>query len=300
MEEPLTPPSRMPRLVLRSALVWGAAGGLALAAHGAVALLALRPAQPLPPGPPGPPAVLLDLAPLPRSAATDQDRFGPDAIDAPDIPEPPEPETRAALVETAAALPPAALALPPVPRAPGPPDLAAAPPVVPPPPEPAREPRPAPRPVELSRRPPPKVARPETARSRTAQPESTKSEKPPSQAATAARIRAARPSETAAGSSGGGGAAEGEISRWKAQVMARLRSRMVYPSAEQAAGRGGTAIVQIFLTPEGVVRSARLTQSSGNRAVDAAALSAARMASPLPKPPPGAPLDLGAPFTFTP
>ena len=298
MEEPLTPPSRMPRLVLRSALVWGAAGGLALAAHGAVALLALRPAQPLPPGPPGPPAVLLDLAPLPRSAATDQDRFGPDAIDAPDIPAPPEPETRAAPVETATVLPPA-------PQAPIPPDLAAAPPVVPPPPEPAQEPRPVPRPVALSRRPPietarPEPPRPEPPRPQTVRPQTAKSEKPPSQAATAARLRAAAPTETAAAPSGGGGAATNEISRWRAQVMARLHSRMVYPSAEEAAGRGGTAMVRIFLTPDGAVRSARLTQSSGNRAVDAAALSAVRMASPLPKPPPGAPLDLGAPFTFDP
>lgn len=300
MDGPLTPPLRTPRHVPRSALVWGVAGGLALAAHAAVALLALRPAPSLPPGPPGPPAVLIDLAPLPSSAAAaDQDRFGPDAIDAPDIPAPPEPETRAAPVETATALPPA-------PQTPALADRAAAPPVVPPPPEPAPEPRPVPRPVELSRRPPmetprPEPPRPQTVRPQTVRPQAARSERPPSQAATATRLRAARPAETsAAPSGGGGGATANEISRWTAQVMARLHSRMVYPSAESAAGRGGTAVVWIFFTPDGTVRSARLKQSSGNRAVDAAALSAVRKASPLPKPPPGAPLDLGAPFTFDP
>lgn len=275
------PPARIPRPPLRNVLVWGAAAGLALAAHAAVALLALRPAPDLPPGPPGAPAVLIDLAPLPISAATDRDQFSPDPIDAPDIPDLSEPETLPApALESAMALPPA-------PQTPTPPDLAAAP-SLPPPPDPAPPPRPAPRPVERAQRPPPDPAKP------------AKSQEPPSRAATAARIRAARPAETAAAPAGGGGETASQTSRWKAQVMARLAARMVYPSEERAAGRGGTAVVQIDLAPDGVVRRARLLKSSGNRAVDAAALSAVRMASPLPKPPPGAPLELTAPFTFDP
>jgi TonB family protein len=52
--------------------------------------------------------------------------------------------------------------------------------------------------------------------------------------------------------------------------------RPVYPESALAAGAEGQPIVSVDVNPDGTVRSVTLTRSSGNEAIDQAALRAAR------------------------
>ncbi len=104
----------------------------------------------------------------------------------------------------------------------------------------------------------------------------------------------------AAGSSRGGRggrsvASPGQIASYGARVRARiLRQR---PSAS---GRG-RAVVSFAVTAGGGLRYARLARTSGNAALDRAALAAVRRAAPFPRPPAGAEtrqLKFTIPFSF--
>lgn len=84
------------------------------------------------------------------------------------------------------------------------------------------------------------------------------------------------------------GAAEnggGAISprQWNAQVVAHIRRYLRMPSSVR---RGGVAYVRFAVNSGGTVISASLARSSGDPAVDEAAVAVVRRASPVPAPPP--------------
>jgi protein TonB len=245
------------RIAGGGAMVWICAAVAALAAHGALALLALRQTDALPAGLPTPPAILLDLSPAAPQAS--QTEAAPDRLDAPDIPAVAAPEL------TAAPPPPSPLPLD-----------------APDPPEPPPEPLAAPAPI---------VPRPE--------PRPARKAPPPSQAARAPTVATPKIAPAPAAprqAPGRQGTTSPEA--WGPRVMAHLQRRMIYPPRALAEGIVGTAVVNIRLDAAGKVRKARLVRSSGDRDLDAAALTAVRLASPLPKPPPGQELEVTAPLRY--
>lgn len=77
-------------------------------------------------------------------------------------------------------------------------------------------------------------------------------------------------------------ASSGDIRAYAALVRARI-------AANRPAGRGhrGTAVVSFGIAGSGALTYARIARSSGNSALDQAALSAVRRAAPFPPPPAG-------------
>lgn len=102
-----------------------------------------------------------------------------------------------------------------------------------------------------------------------------------------------------AGSGGGGGksqASAGAIAGYASRVRSRVLSR-----SPTSAGHRGTTVVSFGVTTSGSLRYARVSRSSGNRALDQKALASVRRASPFPRPPTGArtgQLRFSVPFHF--
>lgn len=246
------------RIAGGGALVWICAGVAALAAHGALALLALSQTDAASTGLPTPPAILLDLSPAAPPAP--ETEAAPERLDAPDIPAVAAPKMAAA---------------PPPPPAPLPLDA-------PDPPEPLPEPLAMPAPA---------VPRPE--------PRPAPKTPPPSQAARAPRTATPKAAPApAAPRAAPGRQGTSSPEAWAPRVMAHLQRRMIYPPRALEGGVAGTAVVNIRLDETGKVQGARLVRSSGDRDLDAAALTAVRLASPLPKPPPGQELEVTAPLRY--
>ena len=89
-------------------------------------------------------------------------------------------------------------------------------------------------------------------------------------------------------------ASAGDVMGYAARVRARVASRR-----PGGAGFKGTAVVSFGVTSGGGLAYARLSRSSGNSALDKAALSAVRSAAPFPPPPAGASkLSFSVPFSF--
>ena len=97
--------------------------------------------------------------------------------------------------------------------------------------------------------------------------------------------------------------AEARISASTGNVLAyaaRIRARV---AGHRPAGRGfrGRVVVAFGVTAQGGLAFASLRRSSGNTAIDTAALQAVHRASPFPPPPPGTPqsrLSFSVPFEF--
>jgi periplasmic protein TonB len=88
------------------------------------------------------------------------------------------------------------------------------------------------------------------------------------------------------------------LSSWRGRVMAHLNRRKRKPRG----GGRGTSSVAFVIDRSGRVVSARLIRSSGSRALDQAAVSLARRASPVPAPPGkirGGRITLTVPIRFT-
>lgn len=142
--------------------------------------------------------------------------------------------------------------------------------------EPVPEPKPRPKPVrKVERRPVPK---PSVTRRVAAQ--------------EAPRAAAPRPVE--------GGATNGvSPARWQSRVNAHLNRYKRYPAGESAQG---TASVRFTIDATGRVTAASLARSSGNGALDRAAVDMVRRASPVPAPPPAiarASMSLTVPVNFS-
>jgi len=76
------------------------------------------------------------------------------------------------------------------------------------------------------------------------------------------------------------------LPNWKSQLVARLERYKRYPIDAQARGDHGVAQLAFSVDRSGGVHNARIIRSSGSSALDAAALSLAERAAPLPPPPP--------------
>ncbi|MCO8145429.1 TonB family protein [Rhodovulum tesquicola] len=199
----------------------------------------------------------------------------------------PSPEAPGADAAPAALSPPPAIAPPPaetailaVPPAPGRADDAPLPPDMPPRPEGLRAPD-AP-PVE----PPMAAPRPER------RPEAAP---PPAPAQTARGTerapQAGAPARAAPALSEA--AARALHAEWGGRILARVSRVHRYPRETRATGR---ALVELVVTREGALVSARLVQSAGDPALDRAALAAVRRAGPFPTAPRG--LDRAS-YSFT-
>lgn len=96
-------------------------------------------------------------------------------------------------------------------------------------------------------------------------------------------------------SQGSGGAAE--AASWQRQVQRRLNNAKRYPRS--AGGATGTALVRFTISAGGGLAGVSLVQSSGNPALDQAAVDAVTRAAPFPPPPSGGSETLGVPVDFT-
>ncbi len=107
--------------------------------------------------------------------------------------------------------------------------------------------------------------------------------KPPPSAA--ARKPAEAAPRTAAPAPAPGTSAGRSVSpaRWQARVNAHLNRYKRFPAGVRT---GGMAVVQFTINPSGTVTSASLARSSGDGALDSAALALVQRASPIPAPPP--------------
>ena len=223
-------------------------------------------------------------------------------------PEPPPQLTAPDMPESPLPMPAPLMALPEAPDLPGM-DVAELPP--PPPPEPEAEPEPEPEPLPDTRpapRPEPRAEpEPEPAPKPRAEPQPKRQPGPPPADSVA--------EQRAAGSGGGANAgatnaqsaaasaarAENLRASWRAAVQARVARSVSYP---REAGRAEfTVMLSFSVALNGRVSGVALTRSSGNPALDAAALRMARSVRRLPAAPAG--LSDGAytfdtPLTFRP
>ncbi|SOC09577.1 energy transducer TonB family protein [Rhodobacter maris] len=152
-------------------------------------------------------------------------------------------------------------------------------------------------PPEIEQPAPPPEVKPEAK----PKPKPERAEKPPERQPKAkpapqrAESRAASRAAGAGGATGAGtggqaaqanlsaGAEKSLLSRWGAAIRARVERRKSYPSA---AGRAeGTVTVALTVSPTGALAAASVTRSSGNAALDAAALAAVRKAGSFPAAP---------------
>lgn len=174
--------------------------------------------------------------------------------------------------------------LPPPPAPARPPEPVAAP--APPPPEPVAAPAPPP-PEPVAAPPPPEpLARPAP------RPKPPAAAKPPS-AARAAQKSAGSGGGTAAGDRGAAQVATLSRARiddlragWGAAIRARVERRKSYPA--DARGASGAVTVRLTVSGGGALVGVALAASSGNAALDQAALRAVQAAAPFP----AAPADL--------
>jgi periplasmic protein TonB len=305
--------------------------------HGgtAFAIAYSRPAEPI--EPPGEMTITIDLAPA--QAETESDTAGetssvaqPDAPE-PDTPEepveevveetPPEPveevveEPPPEPVEEVAEVPPEPVEEPPpeiepepepepepVVEEPPPEPLPEPPPeelIEPPPPAPVEEaevimpPPPAPRPPDLRERPKPvEKPRPVEKRAERPRPKPPERARPkPSQASAASAAASSRNRSEVAGS--GARATPSEINRYTGQVRAAIERRKRRPPGSGA----GTVHVSFSVLASGQITGARISRSSGDPALDRAALSAVTGAS-VPPIPAGmtSRLNMGVPIRF--
>jgi protein TonB len=142
-------------------------------------------------------------------------------------------------------------------------------------PKPILEEEPEPRPV--------KKAEPRPERKKPAR-------KPPPKAEVAQKVQEAKvakaaPSERSA-KSNAAKAPTISPAKWQSRVIAWINRHKRYPSASKARGDEGRVQVNFAINAAGVVISASIGRSSGDAALDQAALDMVRRASPVPAPPP--------------
>lgn len=318
-------PSRGVKGRIAELSLWSAAGVLVLTVHIAAAALLMRdePDAPAEDGPPA--AIMIDLAPQPEAAKTDQDQVSqetqdqeevkseqtqpvdqaqPDPVDDPQPDPDPQPEEAAQPTpapdpvdppqqETAEAQP-----TPPDPA----PEPVPVPPQVEPPPEQVQKPDPVEEqqtalldnvevPLPVVR--PPDAQKPED----TKKAEAKKTEKKIEKARKAqqkqaqkemaeAKLQTTQSDKTAATQTSTGSIfSSASPATWKSRVQARLAR-----NARRCPGEGvGTAAVRFGFDNSGNVTSVSLSHSSGSSEIDDYIVSIVRRSSPIPAPPAGVP-----------
>jgi periplasmic protein TonB len=128
-------------------------------------------------------------------------------------------------------------------------------------------------------------------------PKKEKAAPPKTVAAASADARPA--ARTAAPKSARSASRSGDSSKWDSRLRSWINRHTRYPSAAKAQGAEGSAYVTFTVDSSGRVLSASLTRSSGNAALDRAALSVLQGAT-VPAPPPelGRRQSRTAPFVF--
>ena len=113
----------------------------------------------------------------------------------------------------------------------------------------------------------------------------------PGKAAPAKSVAAAKSEAESAAAPGApalSAAAEGKLmTGWGVKIRARIDRAKSYPRAERAAGVTGTVMLRVSVPPSGQVVAVAVARSSGNAALDEAAVKAVRKAGRLPKAPKG-------------
>jgi protein TonB len=280
-------------------LLWTTAGLTVLAAHaGAVALMLREPPIELADGAP-PAAIMIELAPEPEAVITEETEVSSETVDAEEI-------------KTASNEPlPEPMQEPPVQPLPEPPPpepvveeevvekIVEPPPVVPEPlPEPIEEIDPIDEmvmaqldnievPIPMVR---PPVPEPQVEKKQEAKPKKVvkKQQTPPaSQAARQAKADVTQSNRTAARQTNSGSGSNMSPAKWNSRVHAHIVKRSKSLSGKFRID----AIVGLYFTfdPSGNVTSVSVRRSSGNPALDEAAASMVRRASPLPAPPANTP-----------
>lgn len=176
-------------------------------------------------------------------------------------------------------------------------DNASVPPAAPPKPDPKPEPKPEKPPAEPEPEPAPKAAPKKKPAPASARPASAKP---------ASKASAGTAAQRAAGSGGGGQAGQGRagaasaaqgqntLASWGASIRARIERRKTFPPG---AGRAqGNVVVSLTVARSGQLVAVGIAKSSGNPALDQAAVSAVQRAGRFPAAP--APLDK-ATYSFT-
>ena len=115
---------------------------------------------------------------------------------------------------------------------------------------------------------------------------------PASRPAVAAQKAAGKGNGTAAGDAGSAEAGttskaetDAAASRWEAAIRARVERRKSYPAA--AEGATGRVILRLSVAANGQLTQVGVVRSSGNAALDAAAVNAVQSAGRFPKAPAG-------------
>jgi protein TonB len=234
---------------------WISAAAAVLAAHTlaiGIAIIGISD-QAIPEEPEG--AVMLELSPMPVSAASD----------APDLPPGPAVETAQMLTPKTLDPEPAKTELPQV----EPPPLAPDPEIAIP------EMRTVEKPEE-QKQPDPEVkkAKEHAPPQETVIPQATA---PPPTAATAAQTSASKQGTTPE-------AAEQELS-WQKEIMRSLGKQRRYPAEARARRQQGDAVVSFTVDRAGRIVSSSIVQSSGSSYLDEEAIAVLNRAAPLPEPP---------------
>ncbi|TWA82716.1 outer membrane transport energization protein TonB [Azospirillum brasilense] len=165
------------------------------------------------------------------------------------------------------------------------------PPVAEPPPEPTAEPPPPPKPLPKPAPKPPVKAAPKQQPAPASPPSPAPSTESETGTGTGTGHNAAAAVEAVS-------ASRGAMVDYGAQVWAWIGRH----KPEKVVG-GGQATVKLTLGTAGEVLDASILTSSGDEALDRAALAAVRKASPFPTPPPGLPVEdrvFSVPFLFRP
>lgn len=103
--------------------------------------------------------------------------------------------------------------------------------------------------------------------------------------------------QATAGQQGQGGGGASQLASWQNQVQRRLNNAKRYP---RSAGRAtGTAMVSFTITAGGALAGVSLSRSSGNPALDQAAIDAVNRAAPFPPVPTGTSKSMAVPVDFT-
>ena len=260
---------------------WVAGLSIAVAAHAGAVALALRAPRPAPPLPEPAAAVMLELAPE-QAAPEAPQTFIADSLNQPDpmveMETPPPLDTPPPLEPPPDVETPVADTLPEIEPLP---ELPVSEVAVPRP-----ERRPEVRKVEKApERKPEKKEEPK--REQKAPPTMASQVAAPEKAATA------RAPESVAGQG-----ASFTPAKWQSKLMAHLERRKRYPGAARARGDEGVAQVRFSIDKAGNVLSAKLVKSSGSAQLDEEVVALVHRASPVPAPPPGAPLTITAPVRF--
>lgn len=133
--------------------------------------------------------------------------------------------------------------------------------------------------------------------------EQKKTKRPPRKQSVASQAAAPRPVEKAKRAKTNAAPRAGTSSSmspatWRGRLVAHLNRHKRHPGG----GALGTAAISFTINRSGSVTGVRLTRSSGNAALDRAAVALARRASPVPAPPssvPGSSVTVNVPIRFT-